>query len=414
MQCIGRLRVSLAVGLALCAVALTMTPFAQAGSGVSDVETALNARFAHTPWTLAAADATPLTLQQALDQTLENNPDIQAAKEKISEMQAKRAMVKNKRLLFFFRYFNASFLEGSAESDTQAAREHLEAVTQKALLACVTAYYNDVRATLKSYLDYRRIRQGVKSVLLAQRRFESGDGTGLDLIAEKSLLLKRDEDYQQSLSLRPLAQAQLALAMGDFPAKARLRPSDLSFSEGRFQIPQYQQAFPPLETLLAEPIDKRPDSRELFYRRLSIYNLLRANINQFDKNQTRLMQATLAQLDMKLKRARQAAEASVIQAWQTLTFARQSLSIAEERAALARTALRQVQISEKAGFSSEKDALDAQVRDDEAQIALIDAQLDYNHAQFRLLYAVGDLTPDATRALVLRPVRNADPSQAGL
>lgn len=393
---------------AMAGAVLLLSPMAGAQTPAEN-PAPLSAGEAQAPWVFSPPGAEALSLQAAIDQTLAQHPDILAAREKISEMQAKRAMVKNKRLLFFFRYFNASFLEGSAESDTQAAREHLEAVSQKATLNSITAYYADIRAILKSYLDYQQIHQQLKATLLVQRQFEAGEHTGLAVLEEKNTLLNRRQAYARALTLRTLAQNNLSLALGAFPTQSHWQPADLTFQDGQFALPVYHQAFPTLATLLADPADKRPDSRELSYRRLSIYNLLRANINQFDRNQTRLMQASLAQLDMKLARARQAAEAGVIQAVENLALANQELAMAQERLSLAQAARHQTAISRQAGFSSEKDALDVQIGFDKAQIALLNSQIDRNLAQCRLLYATGELTPNTLRAMLARPAAQAEP-----
>ena len=84
-------------------------------------------------WEAVPDGARVLSFEEVLERTVKDNPDIELAREKINETEAKQDSVESKRVLFFFKYFNSDYIEGAAESDVKAAAKHVDVETSEAL-----------------------------------------------------------------------------------------------------------------------------------------------------------------------------------------------------------------------------------------------------------------------------------------
>jgi hypothetical protein len=81
-------------------------------------------------------------------------PAIKAAAAKEAETQARQKSVKGQRVLFLFKYFNAQYLEGSAENDLLADKAQVEAVARQVDWQATEQWIALKKALLALWLAY--------------------------------------------------------------------------------------------------------------------------------------------------------------------------------------------------------------------------------------------------------------------
>lgn len=359
-------------------------------------------------WSPQLQDVKLIPWKDVIRQTEKNNLEIQLSREKVTETEVKKQDVEMKRVLFFFKYFDSAFLEGSAESDVLAANAHSQAVMNEALLESVTKYYNLMRAILTQYIGYQAIEQGKNQMKLNQKRFESGEATSFELMQTKTQLVKRYQEFLQAGITYKLASFALSEQIGekatdnpqnkigDDVTQDLLYPADLSFHDGEFEMPVFRffgnkDSDHPLtanETIKIAQ-ENRPEFKELKFRKISLENLHQASTVKFDRVQEKILQSSLKQLDLKRQKTEMAVQAMVLKAYEDYQFSDKKVSLALEQLAIANKALKQAQVSHQAGFSSNKDVLDAQVTSSQSRVNFANALIDYNLSQVQLLYEMG-------------------------
>ncbi len=337
-----------------------------------------------------------LTYEETLKKTADKNLDIRISQAKINETIAKQASVEKKRLLFFFKYFNSEYFEGSAESDVNAARQHEVVVSNQALLHSSTYYFDLMRSVMATYISHQAIRQGLKQLQFNQSQFESGETTSFDLMQTKTELIQRYQEFLQSTIRYEDASLRLSQYL-NMDNHTLLYPETLTYEDSQFKIKRLN-LFPKKITekqVVYLATMNRADLKEAEYRRKSIENILKASAKQFDKNSIQIIEATLEQMELKYEKVRQGVSATAINAYNHYKFSERKITLANQQLELASTALRQVQISYKAGFSSNKDVLDGQVTYAQAQVNQANALIGYNLSQIQLLYETGLITLDS-------------------
>ncbi len=347
-------------------------------------------------WQTVQQAQKPLSLSEALEIALKNNLDIQISEEKIQETEAKENTIEGRRFLFLFKFLSFQYLEGAAESDVLASKENLLATRNKALLDTTTYYTELMRAVMKTYIDWQAIQQGLKQLQFNERQFESGETTNIELMQTKTRLIQLYQNYLKSKTNQQLASIQLKTYLGLDYSEA-VYPNALSFNDGGFNIEgiNSHKTIMPLTEAKSLAQQQRPELKELAYKLESIENIVKVNLNRFDKNQVRQMRATTAQAKLRLEKANRLLNASVAESHHKALLAKEQFKLARQQFELAENGLRQVLISHKAGFSSNKDVLDMQVGFSQAQVNYANAQLEEQLSQVRLLYELGQISKDS-------------------
>jgi hypothetical protein len=349
-------------------------------------------------WSLTQQAGTPIGWGEVIQRTQQHNVEIAISQEKITETEVKRQDVETKRVLFFFKYFDSAFLEGSAESDVMAAGAHAQAVLNQSLLDSLTRYTQLMRAAMAQVITYQSIQQGKTQLTLNQRRFTAGETTSFDLMQTKTQLVQRYQEFLQAGVGYKTASYALAEQLGLAP-DTLFFPQDLTVSpEAGIQLPVYHFFGEPPRLSAAESVrlalENRPEFKELKFRRISLENLLKASTVKFDRVHEKIIASSLKQLDLRRQKLEGSVRALTLKAYDDFQFADQKLALAGQQLAIAQKALKQVQVSHQSGFSSNKDVLDAQVAVTQAQVNQANALIDYNLSQVQLLYETGLISPD--------------------
>lgn len=343
-----------------------------------------------------------MSLFEALQKTSKHNWNIQIAQKKIEETEAKQDGVESKRILFFFKYFDARYLEGSAESDVQAQQEHARLVQQNELKKTVTLYNKALEAALTNKVAYWQIKQALMQRTLDQHQFNTGQVTAFVLNSSTQALYTHYQNYLRTLSLRKQAAHALALQTTG-QGKQTIVPIDLinTGDDEELELPSF--ATGDALDIVKKPNSKvwnqyallhRPDYQELFYRHESVEKLRTASKLQFDRQQTRLIKANLESLKLRLNQLEQVIKADIEQTISDLKITGQQLQIAQQQQQLAKRSLHQAKVSHKAGFSSDKDLVDAQLVSHASQLQYAKAQLSHFQTQVNAFASIGELKPE--------------------
>ncbi len=368
---------------------------------LKEEEDAFVQKLGNLRWKPVPDNAKSLDFKEVLKRTVKDNRDIELAREKIHETEAKQNSVESKRVLFFFKYFNSDYIEGAAESDVHAAAKHVEVEINEALMNASRHYYDLIRAEMACYLAFQDIQQGLKQLRMDQREFEAGNATSFMLMQTRTRLIHQYEDYIKAASARSSASLKLAEFLGLNVAQI-VHPDELVYRDNTLEVPVLSLITPEmlrqtdltLERVVELAMQNRPDLKELEYKKDSVRNLIKANEANFDRSQVKIMKSTLKQVELKYDKARQVIQATAAKAFYDYQLALQKADLAHEQLDLASTALRQVKISHKAGLSSEKDVLDTQVAFAQAQVKQANALIDFNLSQVQLLYETGLISMD--------------------
>lgn len=343
-----------------------------------------------------AGETEPLSLQALVKQTETSDLEYRISLEKVYETSVKQQDVENKRILFFFKYFDAAFLEGSAESDVMASSVHAESVLQKALLENLSAYYALMRAVMHQYVVYQSIDQARQQLAINENHFHSGEATSFEVMQTKTQLVKLFQDYLSTRVTYKAASMGLSQQLNR-DLQPWIYPADLTFEDRSFEIPlltifkDTPEAPDKLDAAMAVrlALEHRPELKELRFRTMSLENLYKASSFKFDKVQERILESTLKQMVLKAEKTQRLIQMVSRKAFEEYELAQKKIQLAQQQKAIAEKALGQTLISHEAGFSSNKDVLDAQVSASQAQVNYANALIDYNLSQLQLLYEMG-------------------------
>jgi hypothetical protein len=299
--------------------------------------------------------------------------------------------------LFFFKFINANYLEGSALSDVLAEQAHVEAVTEEVLRQTADAYFAYSRAVVAEFAAFESLRQSLNQLDLTQSRFQQGEGTSIDVFDTRAEVFKR---YQSLLEARGQRDSlALMLAENIRPggtSKPEFWPTGLSVEAGVLAQPdlatQVNARLPEgYGALLELARVNRADVQELLYRLTSMENLIKASAYEFDKTQIKILEASRQQLVLRKQKVDRQTETMLHKTLNQLALAAQKIDIARAQRQQADEALWQVKLSFNKGFSSNRDVLQAQIVQSQAAAALANAQLERQALEVQLLADTGQL-----------------------
>ena len=371
------------------------------------IEAALIAEIRALRWAPIPESATPLAFSEVIEALPVHHLTPQIALAKIEETQAKQLSVKNKRVLLFFRYFNSQYLEGSAESDVLAAREHYRHTLNQMYEQGARAYLDAMEATLLTHLRFQQIQRADRALVAATQQFKSGDTTSFKVTQAKHNLLATYQTFLSAKSLLTQSSLKLGHLVGNTAATAFF-PTQLVWQGGHWAIrPLVLFESPPDTAALAAHIKTRPDLNALAYRRKSVKNLLQANTSKFDRNQQTMLKATIRQMALRWQQVQGGADIARQRALDDRLTALHQLELADAGVQLALRSLTQTDVSYRAGFSSDTDRRDAQLVYDEALTHQHRMQLRQYRAELALLGTAGLTTQ--SRLLKATPLPSPPP-----
>lgn len=211
---------------------------------------------------------------------MQGDPDIKLAQEKAIETQLKQKDVQRKRLLFFFKYFNAEFLESAADSDVQAADAHVANVTLQGLLRTIETYYVWLWAALSVRKAALQEQTAWQTWQAQKNRFQAGQLMQPEVLqAQLSYHQAQSQlaEARQRSALAWLPLAHVLTAQTGKPAGGMMQPSAL-------ELDTAIKTSDELASRLVAPIDQvadpvafarchRPDWLELRYRKEALRRL---------------------------------------------------------------------------------------------------------------------------------------------
>jgi Outer membrane efflux protein len=352
------------------------------------------------------ATAQSLSLPLLFETVLAQSPELQLKKEKINESTIRFRRVASKRLLFFFKYLNASYLESSAQQDVQANEAQFLQSQNQVLLQSGESYYQLAKAYLARSIYFQTIQQGLLQLKVNQGQFQIGEGTSFDGLETENELITRYQQYLGSNQQVALANQSISSWMKQPSTASNFwKPSDVvATSPPERESAQLLQTVPDLKLLgwvgsawlepevLALAHVHRADVQEAEFRIASSRSLIKAAAYDFNKQQGQLLVSALKQLELKTQVLNQQLEWEVTQAFRAFQLAKTQLVLGETQLNLAKHYAQQRQVSARAGFASNKEVLQAQLQLAQAHVKQLDAKVDYNLKSLQLLYSMGLLT----------------------
>jgi outer membrane protein len=323
-----------------------------------------------------------------------------------------------------FNGFQTANQTRAAESNVFVARETLRVLEQTVLLDAATIYMDVVRDA--AILEVQRSSVRVLGEILQQTRarFKLHEVTRTDvaqaeaqLAAGQSQMLGADSNlttskaaYHRVIGSEPgrlepglpvdrLSPHTLAMAI---EAGMTANPSVLATSYGadvaQLQVNIAEAALYPTVTLLgnAEYLHDVPFTG-LIPEQSSATALITVSIPLYqggaEYSAIRQSKETLAQRRLDLATTRDKARATVVQVWGEIQAARAQLQAAQEQVKAAEVALNGVRIEARLGLRTTLDVLIDQQALVNAQVGLVTAQHDRVVGSYKLLSAVGRLSP---------------------
>jgi outer membrane protein TolC len=359
------------------------------------------------------ATAQSLSLDGLLETVLAHSPELSLKQEKINESSIRFRKVASKRLLFFFKYLNASYLESSAQQDIQANESQFLQAQNQVLLQAGESYYQLAKAYLARYIYFQSIQQGLLQLKVNQGEFQIGESTSFDGLETENELITRYQQYLASTQQVALANQAISSWMQTSITQTPTNQTFWKPSDVVVQLPTtntstvHQQDLTTIPTLkllnwvnptwqeadvIALAHRFRADVQEAEHRIASSRSLIKAAAFDFNKAQGELLVSALKQLELKTQVLHQQLEWEVTQAFRAFELAQTQLALGETQLNLAKQYANQRQLSARAGFASNKDVLQAQIQLAQAHVKQLDATVDYNLRALRLLYSMGLLT----------------------
>jgi outer membrane protein TolC len=339
---------------------------------------------------LLLSPAHAITLTELLTQVPQKDADVHLAIEKQHEAEIRHKEVESKRVLFFFKFFNAAILESSAENDAHAANAHTEAIRQLASFTAANCYVDWLKAHLTVAGLTRQVALAEQQHQARLLQFNSGDVLGPEVLEAQTQWQQQQHALIEAETTRH--KAQLALQRHGFSLTELTPPQELQGSPPTFQPPKLPATPASQADALSVALKQRPDLQELRYRQASLEKMIRAN--PLDWTRTRLLNSTVEQL--KLRQEKQIAEirADVGQAWQQLQATEQQRTQLQHMLVTHQRRLEQLKASQAQGFASELEVSQAEGALVAAQLRYSEGQINQTAAQVALLMAIGQpLTP---------------------
>ncbi|MCE3235935.1 MAG: hypothetical protein K0Q50_2115 [Vampirovibrio sp.] len=335
-------------------------------------------------------DTKRIGLEKIFGETLDHSIAVKQAEVQIKDAEAQAKEIRDPNLFNLLNPLDVPALKKAAESNVLAAKAHLQAVRQKALLDSAKMYADLTQAFLGKYLAFQSIEQGRSQLKAEQEKFIAGENNRFDVTETQMVLIERYGKYLNADNLYRTASLALANQISA-SADTTLVPESVELQEG-------QAVVSPLKLLPDElslgavlrSAKTRPDMQEMNHRRDALEKLAKA-ASGVDKQKKK---AELHQLELEIEKAANGVSVMAEKAYGDYLVARKSLVLAQQNYELGNQFVYQLHVSYSAGFSSSKDLLDAQIEMAKVKTGLIGAQVAYNLSQIQVLYEMGLLTAD--------------------
>lgn len=335
-------------------------------------------------------DTKRIGLEKILHETLQHDITVKQAEVQIKDAEAQAKEIRDPGLFNLLNPVDTPALKQAAENNVQAAKAHLQATKQKALLASAKMYGDLTQAFLGKYLAYQAIEQGRSQLKEETMRFIAGETENFDVIQTQMALVDRYSKYLAADNTYHTAALALANQISASPDITWI-PEGVELQDPNAMVPLLKLV---PDDLTLEKITKaalnRPDGEEMAYRKQSLQGLVKAS-SGLDRQKK---QAELHQLELEIEKASDAMRAMSDKAFSDYRLAKKDLVLAQQSFDLGNRFVYQMQISHNAGFSSAKDVLESQIEQAKVKTALISAQVAYNLSQIQLLYEMGLLNED--------------------
>ena len=388
-----------------------------------------------TPWLLEALESafkTPLltpapswqalTLDSWVSQVLAIEPTIKAAKAKEAETKARQKSVKSKRVLFLFKFFNAQYLEGSAENDLKADQFQTKAIQQKAAKLATKQWFTLKKAFIATQIAYISLDEARQNALASEQQFKAGRILHGDLLQAQATLLEKAQAYQSNIIHFNTASNAMSERLQeandiDEATKGRtllpLLPKEIALSDSTTkteqlkltkapnvttpQLPLVTFILPEPKTLVTVPnqedptviFNRRDDAQAMAYRVKAMEQMVLAASMEFNKPQLAVLEASLEQLKHRQTQQHQAIQAKVIQAKGKCTEATQSYQTAWQQWQLAQQITSEAKLLVKTGFGSQHQYQSAQRLSQQAKLKTLMSYLDWLDASHLYNFETG-------------------------
>ncbi|MGA8696863.1 MAG: TolC family outer membrane protein [Xanthobacteraceae bacterium] len=323
-----------------------------------------------------------------------------------------------------FNGFRTANQTRAAESNVFAARETLRVIEQTVLLDAATVYMDVVRDA--AILEVQRSNVRVLGEILQQTRarFKLHEVTRTDVAQAEAQLAAGQSQMLSADSNLTTSKAAYHRVIGSEPGRLEpglpvdrlspntvaaatdagmtANPSVIAASYGvdvaQLQVKIAESALYPTVTLLgnAEYLHDVPFTG-LIPEQSSATGLITVTVPLYqggaEYSAIRQSKETLAQRRLDLATTRDTARANVVQVWGEIQAAKAQLQAAQEQVRAAEVALNGVRVEARLGLRTTLDVLIDQQASVNAQVSLVTAQHDRVVGSYKLLSAVGRLSP---------------------
>jgi outer membrane protein len=334
-----------------------------------------------------------------------------------------------------FNGFQTANRTRAAESKVLAAREILRVIEQTVLLDAAAAYMDVMRDAAILEVERGNVQVLEETLRQTRRRFKLGEVTHTDvaqaeaqLAAGRSQMLGAESNlttsraaYRRVIGSNPgrlepglpvddLSPRTLAAAIdAGMTANPSVKAAMYGVDVAQLQVKISEGALYPTVTLQAN-MERAHDVSGLVPEQGSASLLVGVTIPLYqggaEYSAIRQSKETLGQRRLDLASTRDEARAAVVKVWGLLQAAKAQIQAAQEQVRASEVALKGVRMEARLGLRTTLDVLNAQQAVVNAQLNLIATQRDRVVASYKLLAAVGRLSP-VTLAL---PTSIYDPS----
>lgn len=330
-------------------------------------------------------DLQKIGLEKVLKTAAERNLSVRQAEAQAKEAEAQARDLIESNPLILLNPIQLGLMKQAESANVQATRSHVQVARQKALLESASRYYTLTQAYLAKYLAFQAIEQGKTQLKVEESRFLSGESDRFGVTQTEMALIDRYSRYMSADHAYYSASVALSNFL-DLPEDKVLVPEEVSLQSEINMVPTLK-LFP--DSLTLDKAQKvaltRPDIQEFVLRREALQKLIKASFGQ----EKRKREADLKQLDLQAEQGLDLVSAAVNRAYAQVQTAKKNLQLAQLRYELAVSLVHQLEVSNKAGFSSTKDVLDGQLELARSNSNLIEARLGSNLAQIQLAYELG-------------------------
>jgi hypothetical protein len=335
-------------------------------------------------------DTKRIGLEKILHETLQHDVTVKQAEVQIKDAEAQAKEIRDPGLFNLLNPVDTPALKHAAENNVQAAKAHLQATRQKALLASAKMYGDLTQAFLGKYLAYQAIEQGRSQLKEETTRFIAGETENFDVIQTQMALVDRYSKYLAADNAYHTASLALANQISASPDTTWI-PEGVELQDPNAMVPLLKLVPDDLTIAkITKAALSRPDAEEMEYRKQSLQGLVKA-ASGLDRQKK---QAELHQLELEMEKVSDAMRVMSDKAFSDYRLTKKDLVLAQQSFDLGNRFVYQMQVSHNAGFSSAKDVLESQIELAKVKTALISAQVAYNLSQIQLLYEMGLLNED--------------------